>query len=141
MKKYSLIAISLVTLVLVYLFQHVSYAGIINTLLPEAIQITNPNIIFALNKTVRLVLNDLACMIFIYAVFKNQIYLKASFYLFLLELFILLPLYLTLKLSMEGDSEHSSPLLSQIHRLIVNPLLMLLLMMGFVYQRLKQEKP
>lgn len=140
MKKYLWVALSLTILMLVYLFQRVSYAGMINTMLPEAMQMVNPNIIFSVNKAVRLILNDLACMIFIYAVFQQQVYLKASFYLFLLELFVLLPLYLVLKLNLEGDSELSSPLLSQIHRLIVNPLLMFLLMMGFVVQRLKPEK-
>lgn len=140
MKKYLLIALSLSILLLVFLFQRVSYAGVINAMLPDSIQMISPNVIFSVNKTVRLILNDVACMIFIYAVFKKQIYLKASFYLFLAELFVILPLYLVVKLNLEGDSELSSPLLSQIHRLIVNPLLMFLLMMGFVYQRLKVEK-
>ncbi|HEU5290305.1 MAG TPA: hypothetical protein VFU05_06660 [Cyclobacteriaceae bacterium] len=140
MKKYFLIAISLSMLLLVYLFQRVSFAGLINTFLPEAIQIINPNFIFAMNKTIRLILNDVACIIFIYAVFEKQLYLKAAYYLFLIELVLLLPLYLILKLNLEGDSELSSPLLSQVHRLIVNPLLMFLLMMGFVYQNLTVKK-
>jgi exosortase F-associated protein len=140
MKKYLLIALSLSILLLVYLFQRVSYAAIINALLPDTLHIIIPNLIFVVNKTVRLILNDVACMIFIYAVFPQKIYLKASFYLFLAELLVLLPLYLVVKLSLEGNSELSSPLLSQIHRLIVNPLLMFLLILGFVYQRLKREK-
>lgn len=140
MKKSLLIALSIGILLLVYLFQRVSYAGIINGALPEALQLINPNVIFVVNKTIRLILNDLACMIFIYGVFQNQVYLKASFYLFLIELFLLLPFYFILKLNLEGDSELSSPLLSQLHRLIVNPLLMILLILGFVYQRLKFEK-
>jgi|APTNR8051073442_1049403.scaffolds.fasta_scaffold00177_13 exosortase F-associated protein len=140
MKKYLLIALSLSMLLLVFLFQRISYAGVVNTMLPDSIQMVSPNVIFSVNKIVRLILNDVACMIFIYAVFKKQIYLKASFYLFLAELFVILPLYLVVKLNLEGDSELSSPLLSQIHRLIVNPLLMFLLMLGFVYQRLKVEK-
>jgi len=140
MMKYLMVAFSLTMLMMVYLFQRVSYAEVINGMLPEAIQIVSPNIIFSVNKAVRLILNDVACMIFIYAVFQQPVYLKASFYLFLLELFVLLPLYLVVKLTLEGDSELSSPLLSQIHRLIVNPLLMFLLMMGFVVQRLKLEK-
>lgn len=140
MKKYLLVALSLTMLIGVYLFQRVSYAGMINTMLPEAMQMISPNVMFSVNKAARLILNDVACMIFIYSVFQQQLYLKASFYLFLLELFVLLPLYLVLKLNLEGDSELSSPLLSQIHRLIVNPLLMFLLMMGFVVQRLKPEK-
>lgn len=140
MKKYLLIGISLCILLMVYLFQRVSFAGLMNSALPEPFQIMNPNLIFVVNKVIRLTLNDFACIIFIYAVFKEQIYLKASFYLFLIELILLLPLYLVLKLNLEGDSELSSPLLSQVHRLIVNPLLMFLLMIGFVYQKLTVEK-
>ncbi len=140
MKKYFLMSLSLLILLTVYLFQRVNYAGLMNGVLPEAIQIVNPNTFFIVNKAVRLILNDLACMIFIYAVFEKQMYLKASFYLFLIELFVLLPVYLILKLNLEGTSELSSPLLSQIHRLIVNPLLMFLLMLGFVYQRLTRQR-
>jgi hypothetical protein len=55
------------------------------------------------------------------------------------EVFLLLPAYFIVKLTLEGDSEISSPLLSQIHRLIVNPLLMFLLMVGFVYQRVRTK--
>jgi len=50
------------------------------------------------------------------------------------EFFILLPIYFIMKLSLEGDSEISSPLLSQLHRMIVNPLLMIILILGLVYQ-------
>jgi len=51
---------------------------------------------------------------------------------FLAELFILLPVYFALKISLEGDAEISSPLLSQLHRMIVNPLLMLVLIMDYL---------
>ncbi len=95
----------------------------------------HPNIIFALNRTARLTLNDLACFLIIFAVFREKKYLKLAFLLFLVELLVILPVYLIAKLGLEGDSEISSPLLSQIHRLIVNPMLMILLMAGFFYQR------
>lgn len=140
-KKSFLILASLIVLILVYLYQRLSYAGLLNNLLPDSLQIVSPNKIFMVNKTVRMILNDLACLAFIYAVFKEPIYVRASFYLFLAELFIVLPMYFLIKLTLEGDSELSSPLLSQIHRLVVNPLLMFLLIMGFVYQRLKAHKP
>jgi exosortase F-associated protein len=96
---------------------------------------THPNVIFAINRTTRLIFNDLACFLIIFAVFQETKYLKVAFWVFLLELMVILPLYLLVKLSLEGDSEISSPLLSQIHRLIVNPMLMILLMGGFFYQR------
>src|SRR5690606_25073246 len=94
-----------------------------------------PNVVFIVNRTVRLILNDLACMLLIFAIFQKRQYLVVAFYVFLFELLILLPVYFTVKLSLEGDSEISSPLLSFIHRLIVNPMLMVVLIGGFFYQR------
>lgn len=126
-------------LVAVYLLQRFSYAEMFNMMLPEALHIRNASTIFVVNKTVRLVINDLACMLLIYALFEKK-HLTIAFYLFLVELLVMLPVYFIIKLSVEGVSEISSPLLSQVHRLIVNPLLMFLLMMGFVIQRLQQRK-
>jgi len=120
MKKYSLIVLSLMILVTVYVFQHFSYADLWNKVAPSSLEITAPNFIFIINKTTRLILNDFACILLIFSIFHNKIYLRAAFYLFLVELLIMLPVYFILKLNLEGDSELSSPLLSQIHRLIYN---------------------
>lgn len=95
----------------------------------------HPNVIFVINRTVRLIVNDVACLLVILAIFMEAKHMKIAFWLFLLELLIVLPLYLGIKLTLEGHSEISSPLLSQVHRLIVNPLLMILLIAGFFYQR------
>jgi exosortase F-associated protein len=137
MKRSGWIGGALLVLVLVFVFQRFNYAVVLTSFLPEGLQITQPNTIFMVNKTIRLVLNDVACMVLIYAWFKERKYLTLSFYLFLVEVGLLLPIYFIVKLSLEGDSEISSPLLSQIHRLIVNPLLMFLLMVGFIYQRVR----
>lgn len=110
----------------IYLFQRVNTAAILGEL--------HPNLIFIINRTTRLILNDFACLIIILAIFREAKYLKVAFWIFLLELLVILPLYFVLKLSLEGASEISSPLLSQIHRLIVNPMLMILLIAGFFYQ-------
>ena len=140
MKRYLLLGFALLVLVMVYLFQRESYANIWNQIFPDFASIENSNAIFIFNRCVRLMLNDLACMVIIWFFFKESKYLKAAFVVFLIELFVILPLYFIVKLSLEGDSEISSPWLSQIHRIIVNPLLMFLLMIGFVYQRLQSEK-
>lgn len=137
MKKYLLIILSVSMLVAVYLLQRFSYAEVFNGRLPASWQITDPNTIFMLNKTVRLVLNDFACLVLIFALFRSRAHMQVAFYLFLVELCVMLPLYFILKLNLEGVSEISSPLLSQVHRLIVNPLLMFLLIIGFLIQRLK----
>lgn len=111
---------------LVYIFQRINMAVLLGDF--------HPNVNFVINRTTRLILNDLACFLIIFALFRKGKYLKIAFWLFLVELLIILPAYLAVKLTLEGDSEISSPLLSQVHRLIVNPMLMMLLIAGFIYQ-------
>ncbi|MBN8650229.1 MAG: exosortase F system-associated protein [Cytophagales bacterium] len=135
MKRYALITLAMLILLIVYLFQKVSYAGMINFILPESLTINHPYGVFIFNRIIRLIINDAACMLLIWSLFGQIKYLKAAFVVFLIELFILLPLYFVIKLNLEGASEISSPLLSQIHRIIVNPLLMLILILGFYYQK------
>lgn len=111
----------------VYIFQRINMAGALGEF--------PPNAIFVINRTSRLILNDFACFLIIFALFRERKYLKIAFWVFLVEILFVLPLYLVIKLSLEGDSEISSPLLSQVHRLIVNPMLMIFLIAAFVYQR------
>lgn len=115
-------------LVTVYMFQGFSYAHFFYE------DITSSHWIFIINKSIRLILNDTLCLGLIYAIYYNISYVKIGSLVQLVEMFVLLPLYFYIKLTLEGDSEISSPLLSQIHRLIVNPMLMILLMIGFYYQ-------
>ena len=126
----------LLILLAMYLFQRFSFAA----LLPGDLASTSPHTVFVINKATRLIINDAACFILIFAIFREAKYLRLSFYVFLFELLVLLPIYFLFKLSLEGDSEISSPLLSQVHRLIVNPMLMILLMAGFFYQRMRQHR-
>jgi exosortase F-associated protein len=111
----------------VYIFQGINPSAILRDF--------HPNAVFIVNRIIRLILNDLACFLIILALFRERKYLILAFWVFLLELLLILPLYLALKLALEGPSEISSPLLSHIHRLIVNPMLMILLIAGFFYQR------
>ena len=126
-RRAALFCSGVLLLAFVYLFQKHNFWG--------GFEGIHPNAIFALNRTARLTLNDLACFLIILAVFREKKYLKLAFFVFLVELMVILPVYLVVKLGLEGDSEISSPLLSQVHRLIVNPMLMILLMAGFLYQR------
>jgi exosortase F-associated protein len=135
MKKNLLIATALIGLILIFLFQKVSYAGLWNLFAPQAFSIENVNVVFIFNKTLRLILNDALCMLLIWSIFENRSYFRVAFLLFMTELVLVLPIYFFFKLRLEGPSELSSPLLSQIHRMVVNPLLMFLLILGFMYQR------
>ena len=133
-KLYSffLIAVSLLLLAMVYVFQRWDYLNSIGRIFGTDF---GPTTTFVINRTLRLIINDALCFLLIYALFREKKYLRIAFLVFCFELFFMLPLYLTVKLSMEGPSEISSPLLSPIHRLIVNPMLMLILMVAFYYQR------
>lgn len=126
-------------LLLVYVFQKISYAGLANAVLPESLSISHPYTVFIFNRTARLIINDGACMLLIWSLFNQMKYLKAAFVIFLVELLIVLPIYFVIKLNLEGASEISSPFLSQIHRIIVNPLLMLILIVGFYYQKITAD--
>ena len=130
-KRLGLFSLALLVLVFVYLFQKYSYYHI---LIGDASQ-AHPYFIFIFNKFLRLTINDTACLLMIYAIFYDKKYVKVGGMIQLIEMFVILPIYFVIKLTVEGDSEISSPLLSQIHRLIINPVLMVLLMIGFYYQR------
>jgi exosortase F-associated protein len=93
------------------------------------------NLIFVLNKTARLIINDFACILLIYSFFQERKYTRLAFYVFLLELLVISPCYFAIKLTLEGPTEISTPMLSQIHRLIVNPMLMMVLIASFYYQK------
>ncbi len=116
-----------IILAAVYLFQDFDFSILTGIHLS-----TNERFIF--NRTCRFLLNETACIMLILAVFNKIEYFRIGGIVFLAEFVGLLPLYFVLKLSLEGDSEISSPLLSQLHRMIINPLLMIVLIMALLYQ-------
>lgn len=132
--RMAMITAALVLLTVVYIFQQFNYFHWLNTVMGGALS-GSENQVFIVNRATRLIINDLLCMGLIYGIFANGNYLRLAFYLFLVEILLILPIYLILKLSWEGTSEISSPLLSPIHRMIVNPLLMLLLIVALFYQQ------
>lgn len=131
--RISAIGLALVLLFLVYLFQHFNYAGLFFNIIGEDSNALNTR--FIINRSIRLIINDSLCMVLIFGLFLNKSYLKLASLVFLFELLLLLPIYLWLKLTLEGPSEISSPLLSPIHRMIVNPLLMIILIAALYYQQ------
>jgi exosortase F-associated protein len=99
----------------------------------------HPYVHFVVKRFMRLFINDTFMLLLIYAWFDDKSITQLAWKLQLVDTFILLPLYLVLKLTLEGDSEISSPLLSQFHRLIVNPTLMILLIPGVYFQRMHSK--
>lgn len=123
---YSILAIT--TLIALYIFQRFNYADLIsNSFLP--------NTQFIINRTIRFFFNDLAVILLIYAIYNNKALLKIAFGIQLIEMLVILPFYFYIKLSLEGTSEISSPLLSFVHRIVVNPIIMLLLIPAFWFQK------
>jgi exosortase F-associated protein len=119
-------------LVLIFLFQATDWLTLIQ--LPA-----HPYIHFTVNKTVRLLLNDSFVLLIIHAWFYNAAITRVAWNLQLIDTCILLPIYLILKLTLEGESEISTPLLSQLHRLIVNPTIMILYIPAVYFQRMAKN--
>lgn len=89
---------------------------------------------FIFNKSIRFFLNDTIMVLVIWLIFSKTKYVKLALFVELFGLVVLLPLYFLLKLNLEGTSEISSPLLSFIHRLIINPTLLILLIPAIYFQ-------
>jgi len=125
--------LSILTLILMYMLQRTNYCEILFNLF--SINLPSENFQFIFNRTLRFFVNDLSVILLIYVIFQSTGLVKIAFFVQLLGLLVVLPLYFYFKLTLEGPTELSSPLLSFIHRVVVNPILMLLLIPAFYYQQ------
>ncbi len=92
---------------------------------------------FIVNKIGRYLLNDLFTISIIYGLFYEKKYLRFAFIVLLFGLVFLLPSYLFLYLAKPVGF---SSLVSHLHRIVLNPVLMMLLIPAYFYQRrLKDE--
>ena len=92
---------------------------------------------YILSKLFRFVLNDGFAIAFIYGVFGPGKYVKFAALIFLIGLFILLPAYLIMIIFFYPET-HS--FLNHLHRLVLNPVLMMLLIPAFYAQKAKEKK-
>ncbi|MBL7863228.1 MAG: exosortase F system-associated protein [Cyclobacteriaceae bacterium] len=117
-------------LVLVFVFQHFSFAE------AASIQAT-PLTLFFINRTARFLLNDALAIVLIWSLFNNRRYVIFAIWVQVFGLvFFLLP-YFMLKAWHPG---YDGPLVSFMHRLVLNPTLLLLLIPAFYYQSRKQPE-
>ncbi|MTI38858.1 exosortase F system-associated membrane protein [Fulvivirga lutimaris] len=123
MKRHIIIAISIVGLVLVYLFQRD-----IQSFFNQAFD--SKYVSFALARSTRFVINDLLVVLLIYGLFGKRKYVIFALYVQIAGIALVLIPYLIIKYY----TSYNGPLVSYMHRLIVNPLLMLLLIPAFYYQ-------
>lgn len=122
--RYTLIGLSLVGLLLVFLFQRFNYAQLLGL-------DYNSTWRFIVNRTIRFLINDNLMILFIYALFYERKYVKFALWVELAGfLFLLVPYMLLRFLSPIDDAMY----ISFLHRLIVNPTLMLLLIPALYLQ-------
>ena len=121
----SLVAACTAGLVLVFLFQRVDLMSLLGW---PASNTT----IFIVNRTVRFLLNDALTIGLIYALFRERKYVIFAFAVQMLEMVFLLLPYFVIKVHYPS---YNGPLISFLHRLVLNPLLLLLLIPAFYSQR------
>ena len=122
--RVALAAISVSGLVLVFLFQRQDVA--------EMIGIQDNFWRFIFNRSFRFIINDALTILLIYALFYEHKYVLFSVYVQLFGMvFVLIP-YFILKFNFPA---YNGPLISFLHRLVLNPTLLLLLIPAFYYQR------
>ena len=111
-------------LVSVFLFQRLDIAALFDVTLP-----INR---FLINRTIRFLLNDAFALALIYALFPERKYVIFSLYVQVAGVILFLLPYFALKIYFPS---YNGPLISFLHRLILNPTLLMLLIPAFYYQK------
>ena len=123
--RYLIGLISICGLLAVFIFQGIDVASLLGS---DASKIAR----FIINRTIRFLLNDLFAIGLIYALFAERKYIIFSLWVQLAGIFLFLIPYFILKLNFPS---YNGPLINYLHRLILNPTLLLLLIPAFYYQR------
>jgi exosortase F-associated protein len=117
--------LSIAGMVTVFLFQRVDVASLIGVGEPAMQR-------FLINRTIRFLMNDAFAIGLIYALFKERKYVIFSLYVQVAGVVLFLIPYFILKVYYPG---YNGPLISFLHRLILNPTLLMLLIPAFYYQK------
>ena len=116
-------------LLMVFLFQRVDVAA--------AIGVDNTGIArFLVNRTIRFLVNDAFAIGLIYALFATRKYVMFAIYVQVFGVVAFLIPYFILKVYYPS---YNGPYLNFLHRLILNPTLLLLLIPAFYYQKFVVE--
>ena len=116
--------ISIAGLVAVFLFQRYNLAALAG--------IRDKVFVFLFNRTVRFLLNDLFAIGLIFALFRERKYVIFSLWVQLAGMVLILIPYFVLKIFF---IQYNGPLISFLHRLVMNPTLLILLIPAFYYQQ------
>ena len=112
-------------LLLVFLFQRMDVAGALNLASASIHK-------FLINRTIRFLLNDFFAIGLIYALFGERKYVVFAIWVQVVGMVLFLFPYFILKIYFP---RYNGPLISFLHRLILNPTLLLLLIPALYYQR------
>src|SRR3989337_750592 len=119
---------SIIGLIAVFLFQRIDVAGFMGV---EGSVINK----FLINRTIRFLLNDAFAIGLIYSLFAERKYVMFSIYVQIVGVVLFLIPYFILKIYFPS---YNGPLISFLHRLILNPTLLMLLIAAFYYQRRRE---
>jgi exosortase F-associated protein len=117
--------ISILGLIIVFIFQRFDYSAFVGFDFEFIGQ-------FLFNRTVRFVLNDFLMITMIFALFPQKKYVIFALWVQLAGIIFILFPYFLLKIYFPY---YNGPLISYLHRLILNPTLLLLLIPAFYYQK------
>lgn len=124
-KRIAIGLISVTGLILVFLFQRFEWSTSFGLTLEDTGK-------FMFNRTIRFLLNDAFAIGLIYALFAEKKYVIFSLYVQFAGVVLFLIPYFILKLYFP---HYNGPLISFLHRLVLNPTLLMLLIPAFYYQR------
>jgi exosortase F-associated protein len=143
LKRILALVIGCIGLLTVYLLQHYLdfYSMLIEFKVPQKLdygmqQYTGPKLPFIFNKTMRYFVNDIFAICIIYALFQERKYTRFAFYVMIFGVLVLHPTYLYL--IFEQPKGFSSAI-SHLHRIIMNPVLMMILIPAFYFQKKQSD--
>jgi len=135
-----LVLIGIVGLVLIYVFQMELFYDPLNSFRfnpknPQSPEIDAWKLVFS--KTIRYILNDSFALLVIWGLFENKKYMKFAVAIFMIGFLVLLPVYLFLVTNFYLETQS---FLNHLHRLVLNPALIMLLIPAFYYQQSLRKK-
>lgn len=128
--RFAIASAACIGLVLVYVFQQTNLANIF-------FGIDDPRVVFYINRTLRFLINDFLAISLVYALFCKKKFVVFAICTQLFGVLFLLFPYFALKYYLPT---YNGPLINFLHRLILNPTLVLLLIPAFYYQRKHETK-
>lgn len=111
-------------LLFTFLFQRISFVHYLHIGGSQTVQ-------FIVNRTIRFVINDVFAIGLVYAIFPLRKYMIFSIFVQVAGMMFFLFPYFLLKILLP---DYNGPLINFLHRLILNPVLVLLLIPAFYFQ-------